>query len=686
MVRKFSIIICLYLINLSHAISSSCFLTYFENEKLQNQLPCEEYINKNKEFFKDTPQYLALKKNNEILNPNTIKRFLELRPNDYFVMATKEYEENKSAFRKNVYKNGNPHNIPKSCLRYCRDSLLVTDNQLHSCYKIVKKEGNQGEPKYCQDSLYRSIQKKSDIGATLLASDSLTSGPIEPSLSIECPDVNAADFKNESSKKDETKPSSNSIDKSAKMLIAKLFGGCEALGITVPKDYVFQAGIIEGEVNAKYISESNEEDYFKAHYAMRENPKICRSEEKVKPVVYGFGARVDSISFNENKSIVPTSSAKDDGNMIYDYPTCLKGIRLPACKGKRKTDLLNTGKEGCSAVKNPDFYPLGNGLKCVIEGDGNLDIKALDCNGFVSAAIANAGLRIIPKGQPPKTPPNFLDRGICSFETSTFEKTKEICEKLGGVYECTKPDPKTNSKKLNEKECKKLEGELECGKVRSDKCVGGDKKFTITDNRKDRFEKRWNEGDKTSISAKGFFWNEASLGYINASTDENPTCMDFPTADEPLKAGDVFQWTSDSGNGDDGHIGIISDVGEDPFGFSGKDLSYCENINPDKFNFKIAHSSSDFGNLGPMIVDVKNSKQKNHPGLIAWAKRACEVKFSKPTVTYGKVSYKYKGQKKQFQILRHKGKTADENCHMAEEDRAKIPNEDCMRNKCQEYF
>jgi hypothetical protein len=240
MIKSILILVFLYVINVKLAYSSSCFLTYFEDEELQRQRPCKEYIKKNKEFFRETPIYSDLKNNNKNLTPEVMKKFLDLKPNDYFVMASKEYEKKNSTFRKNIYKNGNPHNIPKKCLKYCRDTLLVTDIQLHSCYKVVKKKAEQSEPKYCQEFLYHSIQKKSEIGATLLVSDTLTSEQIEPSLSIECPGIIGSELKVDSNKKDPLKENkkspNNSIDKSAKMLIANLFGGCEALKYKVNND------------------------------------------------------------------------------------------------------------------------------------------------------------------------------------------------------------------------------------------------------------------------------------------------------------------------------------------------------------------------------------------------------------------------------------------------------------------
>ena len=210
---------------------------------------------------------------------------------------------------------------------------------------------------------------------------------------------------------------------------------------------------------------------------------------------------------------------------------------------------------------------------------------------------------------------------------------------------------------------------------------------SVAPSRKDILEsdENWsNHEDKFN----SYFWNPGTSKFLNASSNENPTCLEYPSKDEPIKAGDIFQWTSGNGNGAEGHIGIISDVEDpkDPFGFISdqtiNDVSDCEEKITDSsnFNFTIAHSADDFGGLGTMIIDWKNSPQKNNKGMIGWAINACKMHYSKSDkYSHEKTSY----GNKTFQILRHKG--TDE-CKMNEVDRPRIPNEDCMRNKCQDYF
>jgi hypothetical protein len=330
--------------------------------------------------------------------------------------------------------------------------------------------------------------------------------------------------------------------------------------------------------------------------------------DKVTPIVYGLGARVNTEEF-DNGNIIPTSSMGEEKH-LWDSD-CLKSrTHLPVCRLGRANDYENV-------PSNCEKFPIGktflkeghNSLKCTDPGE--VEVRALDCTGFVMAAIANAGIRIIPGSVVPEA------------------------TKYGAPKKKTPPE--------------------------------------YWNNHRDKY--------------KSYFWIEATKDFLKPSEDDS-TCFKYPSKTEPqLKPGDIFQWKANNGNGAEGHIGIISDVSdpEDPFGFISdddiKDVSDCENIDPSNFNFTIAHSTGDFGGLGPMIINWNKSPQKNNKGMIAWAKKACEIHYSKgDEFTHGKTLY----SNKKFHILRHKG---TEKCKLpTDKIRPKIPKEDCMRRKCQKFL
>jgi hypothetical protein len=121
-----------------------------------------------------------------------------------------------------------------------------------------------------------------------------------------------------------------------------------------------------------------------------------------------------------------------------------------------------------------------------------------------------------------------------------------------------------------------------------------------------------------------------------------------------LAPGDVILWR--------GHVVLVDSVGADPFGLKGiSNISQCESLSPQRFNFTISQSSPYKGSLGlqrSIAADYFSSLGADSLGrkaVMAYARAACRAGFiGKP------IDPQEKGS---FVLLRHSGAP---NCRTAE--------------------